>query len=102
MLPMNKRSVSGKILASAGIIALTGVIGLQLLGTATAETVPAAATKPTTSALPVSQTAATTADRKQMLVQYCSGCHNDKMKTAGMSVLPLKADDLDAHNPGLP
>ncbi|MEY4965516.1 MAG: hypothetical protein RL274_1099 [Pseudomonadota bacterium] len=99
MSPMNKRSVSGKILASAGIIALTGVIGLQLLGTATAETVPAAATKPTTSALPVSQTAAPTADRKQMLVQYCSGCHNDKMKTAGMSVLPLKADDLDAHNP---
>ena len=99
MSPMTKRSVSGRILASAGIVALTGVIGLQLLGTATAETVPAAATTPTASALSVSQTAATPADRKQMLVQYCSGCHNDKMKTAGMSVLPLKADDLDVHNP---
>ena len=104
-MPMNKRSVLERILASAGVVALTGFVGVQLLGSATAQSVPAA-TSPTTSALPVSQVAAppmgaaaTPADRKQMLVQYCSGCHNDKTKTAGMSVLPLKADDLEAHNP---
>jgi len=104
-MPMNKRNVLERILASAGVIALTGFVGVQLLGSATAQSVPVATT-PTTSGLPVSQTAApamgaaaTPTDRKQMLVQYCSGCHNDKTKTAGMSVLPLKADDLEAHNP---
>ena len=35
-------------------------------------------------------------DRKKMLVQYCAGCHNDKMKTANMSVLPLDAAKLES------
>ncbi len=104
MSPMNTRNLLAKVLTSAGIIALTGVVGLQLLGSATAETVPAKATTATPSAMPVSQSATTAlggtpADRKKMLLQYCSGCHNDKRMTAGMSVLPLDAANLEAHNP---
>lgn len=102
MSPTNTRSLLAKALTSAAIVALTGVIGAQLLGSATAETVPAKATIPAAAATPVSQTATlgdTPADRKKMLLQYCSGCHNDKMKTAGMSVLPLDAANLEAHNP---
>ena len=99
MSPMNTRNLLGKVLTSAGIIALTGVVGLQLLGSATAETVPAKATTATPSAMPVAQSATTAlggtpADRKKMLLQYCSGCHNDKRMTAGMSVLPLDAANL--------
>jgi len=39
------------------------------------------------------------ADRKQMLTQYCTACHNDKLKTAGMSVAPLDAANLPANLP---
>ena len=101
MSPTNTRSLLTKALTSVAIIALTAVIGVQLLGSATAQNVPPA-TKPLPSAQPVSAPMganATTDDRKKMLVQYCSGCHNDKMKTANMSVLPLDAANLDAHNP---
>ena len=101
MSPTNTRNLLTKVLTSAAIVALTGVIGAQLLGSATAETVPAKATIPAAAVTPVSQSATlgdTPADRKKMLLQYCSGCHNDKMKTAGMSVLPLDAADLGAHN----
>ena len=31
-----------------------------------------------------------------MLMQYCTACHNDKLKTAGMSVVPLDANNLQA------
>jgi mono/diheme cytochrome c family protein len=101
MSPTNTRSLLTKALTSVAIIALTAVIGVQLLGSATAQNVPPA-TKPLPSAQRVSAPMganATTDDRKKMLVQYCSGCHNDKMKTANMSVLPLDAANLDAHNP---
>ena len=36
-------------------------------------------------------------DHKHMLTQYCTACHNDKAKTAGMSVVPLDANNLDAN-----
>ncbi|HWM61171.1 MAG TPA: DUF1592 domain-containing protein, partial [Rhizomicrobium sp.] len=39
---------------------------------------------------------ATPADHKKMLMQYCTACHNDKLKTAGMSVVPLDANNLQA------
>ena len=32
-----------------------------------------------------------------MLMQYCTACHNDKLKTAGMSVVPLDANNLQAN-----
>ena len=76
MSPTNTRNLLTKVLTSAAIVALTGVIGAQLLGSATAETVPAKATIPAAAVTPVSQSATlgdTPADRKKMLLQYCSG-----------------------------
>ncbi|HKQ11129.1 MAG TPA: DUF1592 domain-containing protein, partial [Rhizomicrobium sp.] len=32
-----------------------------------------------------------------MLMQYCTACHNDRLKTAGMSVVPLDAGNLPAN-----
>ena len=36
-------------------------------------------------------------DHKKMLMQYCTACHNDKLKTAGMTVVPLDANNLQAN-----
>ena len=44
------------------------------------------------------QTAPAPADHKQFLTRYCQGCHNDRAKTGGMSVQPLKADDLAVND----
>lgn len=76
------------------VSALTVAAGVALFGNAFAETVasnaPAAATVS-------SVTAPTPADHKKMLMQYCTACHNDKLKTAGMSVVPLDANNLQAN-----
>ncbi|HVW75900.1 MAG TPA: DUF1587 domain-containing protein, partial [Rhizomicrobium sp.] len=40
----------------------------------------------------------TPADHKHMLMQYCTACHNDKAKTAGMSVVPLDPENLQAND----
>ncbi len=42
-------------------------------------------------------TATTPDDHKKMLMQYCTACHNDRLKTAGMSVVPLDANNLQAN-----
>ena len=95
MLPTVKPTALGrKLAAAAGLVALIAATGFALLGQATADTV---------SATPVVHTAATVSaatpeDRKRMLIQFCGGCHNDKSKTAGMSVMPLQADNIAAHN----
>src|SRR5450432_3402481 len=47
-------------------------------------------------AAPSSMSAPTPDDHKKMLMQYCTACHNDKLKTAGMSVVPLDANNLQA------
>ncbi len=74
--------------------------GAALYSGAFGETV--ASNAPTTAsgaATPSSVTAptATPADHKKMLMQYCTACHNDKLKTAGMSVVPLDANNLQAN-----
>src|SRR3954469_4480392 len=73
-----------------GAAAVAGLIGVW--SAAWAETTPAAQ---------VATTAATSSvtpdDHKKMLMQYCTGCHNDKLKTAGMSVVPLDANNLQAN-----
>ncbi|HVV28740.1 MAG TPA: DUF1592 domain-containing protein [Rhizomicrobium sp.] len=70
---------------------------LVLAGLGIAELGESAAAQ-TSLAPPATGGSVTTADRKQMLLRYCSGCHNDKLKTAGMSVQPLDADNLGANN----
>ena len=69
--------------------------GTALLSNAVAETV--ASNAPVTASAPVATSTATPADHKKMLMQYCTACHNDKLKTAGMSVVPLDANNLQAN-----
>ncbi len=94
MLPTATRTgLARKLLAAASLVALTAATGVGLLGQATADPVSATPAVHTTATL----SSATPDDRKRMLTQFCGGCHNDKSKTAGMSVMPLKADNIEAH-----
>ncbi|MCX7280880.1 MAG: DUF1592 domain-containing protein [Alphaproteobacteria bacterium] len=77
------------------MIALLGAAGTALLSNAVAETV--ASNAPVAAAPSSAASAATPADHKKMLMQYCTACHNDKLKTAGMSVVPLDANNLQAN-----
>ena len=104
MSPMIRRSG-----LAVGALALMGVCAFAL-SSANADTTPAMAPTPAsvTSASPagtVSPSAAdpatlaalTPADHKGMMMRYCTGCHNDKLKTAGMSVVPLDPNNLTAN-----
>ena len=89
-LLIGRIGLARKLAAMAGVFAVTGVTGLALLDQATAE--PASVTPQAQTGTPVPA-----ADRERMLGQFCSGCHNDKMKTANMSVQVLRAGDIGAH-----
>src|SRR3954469_22132107 len=84
--------VIGRSVFAVGVMALVCVAGLALPGTA--ETV---ASNAPVAASPVAASTATPADHKKMLMQYCTACHNDRLKTAGMSVVPLDANNLQAN-----
>src|SRR3569833_4295077 len=79
---------------AVGVIAFAGVAGL--LGSAAAETAPlkVAANAPATESI---TTATSPDDYKKLMMQYCTACHNDRRKTAGMSVVPLAANNLQAN-----
>src|ERR1700688_4087342 len=80
---------------AVGVLALAGLVGFELFGGAAAE--PVSAPAQLASNVPIGGTSpATPADHKKMLMQYCTACHNDKLKTAGMSVVPLDANNLQA------
>ncbi|HEY2009933.1 MAG TPA: DUF1587 domain-containing protein, partial [Rhizomicrobium sp.] len=81
---------------AVGAAAVAGLMGV--LGAASADTTPAAqmASNTAPASQPVPQMV-TPDDHKHMLMQYCTACHNDKAKTAGMSVVPLDANNLDAN-----
>src|SRR5258708_5944716 len=85
---------------AVGVIALTAFTGFEILGSATAQTpaqmAPAQIASNAPSA-PSAMSALTPDDHKKMLMQYCTACHNDKLKTAGMSVVPLDANNLQAN-----
>src|ERR1700690_3512307 len=79
-----------------GAAAVAGLIGF--LGAASADTTPPA--QVASNAVPTAPSApamVTPDDHKHMLMQYCTACHNDKLKTAGMSVVPLDANNLPAN-----
>src|SRR5690349_14687405 len=79
--------IKGSGLAAGVLTAL----GFALLGGALAQTA-------SQTASPKPLAAATVAERKQMLQQYCSGCHNDRAKVAGLSVDKLDAAHLATDN----
>jgi len=97
--------------SAVAAVALVSVAGLAFLGSALAEpatqvavnaaTAPAPSTTAATikpdAADPASLAALQPADHKAMMMRYCTGCHNDKLKTAGMSVVPLDANNLPAN-----
>jgi mono/diheme cytochrome c family protein len=82
-----------------GVFAMAGLASFIVFGSAAAEPTAAqtqvAVNAPT--AAPASSDAPTPADHKKMLMQYCTACHNDRLKTAGMTVVPLNADNLPAN-----
>src|SRR5579859_7426045 len=82
---------------AAGILAVAGLASFQLYGSAAAEPAQVAANTPATAPITIDAAPPTTSERKHMLMQYCTACHNDKLKTAGMSVVPLDADNLPAN-----
>src|ERR1700761_8418602 len=88
----------GRIGGFAVGAAAVGLMGL--LGAASADTAPvpqmASNATPAPASQPVPQMI-TPDDHKHMLMRYCTACHNDKAKTAGMSVVPLDANNLDAN-----
>jgi len=82
---------------AVGVLALAGVIGFELFGSAAAQPVSAPAQLASNAPIgDIAASPATPADHKKMLMQYCTGCHSDKLKTAGMSVVPLDANNLQA------
>ena len=80
---------------AVGAAAVAGLIGL--LGAASADTTPAAQVASNATVAPSVPVMVTPDDHKHMLMQYCTACHNDKAKTAGMSVVPLDANNLPAN-----
>ena len=104
MSPMIRRSG-----LAVGALALMGVCAFAL-SSANADTTPAmaptlasvtsaspAGTVSPSAADPATLAALTPADHKGMMMRYCTGCHNDKLKTAGMSVVPLDPNNLTAN-----
>jgi mono/diheme cytochrome c family protein len=76
--------------AVAGLMGVLGVASADPAAQVASNAVPAPASQPVPQMI-------TPDDHKHMLVQYCAACHNDKMKTAGWSVTPLDANNLDAN-----
>ncbi len=87
-----KRGV--KFASSAAAAGLVALAAFDLLGSAAADPAQVAVNTPATA--PITATTTPT-DHKHMLMQYCTACHNDKLKTAGMSVVPLDANNLQAN-----
>src|SRR3984885_14740096 len=79
-----------------GIAAVAGLMGFW--GAAAADTTAQLASNvPAATASSSAPAMITPDDHKHMLMQYCTACHNDKAKTAGMSVVPLDANNLPAN-----
>ena len=83
---------------AAGVAALAIFFAFEASKSAMAEAAPPAKLALNTPLSKASAAASVSnADRKKMLMQYCTACHNDRLKTAGMSVVPLDAGNLPAN-----
>lgn len=92
-------SLEAKGVLRAAALMGVGAVSLIALGVsalAQPEAGAPAGAAPAQSLVPAS--APTASDRGEMLQQYCSSCHNDKARTAGMSVVGLDASDLGKSN----
>ena len=89
--------ISRQVAFAAGAFALASVASFAAFNSAAAQPAQVAVNSPASAATSAAGPALTPADHKKMLMQYCTACHNDKAKTAGMSVVPLDADNLQAN-----
>jgi mono/diheme cytochrome c family protein len=80
-----------------GVFAMAGLASFIVFGSAAAQQAPAQVAVNAPATASASATGLTPDDQKKMLMQYCTACHNDKAKTAGMSVVPLDANNLQAN-----
>jgi cytochrome c551/c552 len=81
--------VNTKVLATGCVVALS----LLVSGTS-AQTGQTGAPRPqTTPAAQASEVLPDTAAQRKMLDQYCVGCHNAKLKTAGLALDTISAED---------
>jgi len=97
MLGISRQAAFGaSVVALAGLAIVFGQFG-SASAEPTATKAQLAANTPATAPLVTYASAPTTSERKHMLMQYCTACHNDKAKTANMSVVPLNADNLPAN-----
>src|SRR6188508_1317696 len=55
------------------------------------------AAKPPPSARPTPTPAMTLEAQRALLDQYCAGCHNDRLKTAGLSLTSAPVDAVPEH-----
>jgi mono/diheme cytochrome c family protein len=78
--------------AGALVVSVGAVYAAQPAQTPTPS--PAAAPPPAHAATPVSSGPGAATDPQALLTQYCGTCHNDRMKTAGMSVQKLDANNI--------
>jgi len=81
---------------AAGLMTAAALAGIQFLGGADAAPMTTTVTAPA-EAGSAAFTEQTPADHKKMLMQYCTACHNNAKKTAGMSVVPLDANNVPAN-----
>jgi mono/diheme cytochrome c family protein len=89
--------ITGQLAFAAGAFALAGLFGFAINGSAAAQPAQVAVNAPAANVAAATPSALTPADHKKMLMQYCTACHNDRLKTAGMTVVPLDADNLPAN-----
>src|SRR5688572_3378700 len=85
--------ITGQAGFAMGVFAFAGLASFIAFGSAAAQPAQLAVNAPVSA----TASAISTADQKKMLMQYCTACHNDRLKTAGMSVVPLDADNLQAN-----
>src|SRR5688572_29009981 len=82
------KRTKGTPIASIGVIALAGLLTASLAGAFSAS--------PLLTAMPAPQTSAADA-QLATIKQYCAGCHNDRVKTAGVSFDGLTAASIGEH-----
>ncbi len=87
--------ITGQAGFAMGVFAVAGLASFLAFNSAAAQSAQVAVNAAATATTSASDL--TPADHKKMLMQYCTGCHNDRLKTAGMSVVPLDADNLQAN-----
>ena len=75
-----------------GALGLWAAVSVATLGGQTATTLPARRTAPTTQPVPV-----TAQQPRALLDQYCVSCHNDRLKTANLSLQGLDLTKVAEH-----